>query len=74
MVVNVGHADAWIRGAVAVVAIVLAAFVNHLPIVSLGLAVAALLLMGTALTRFCPLYGVLGISSAGPHHPTRRHS
>ena len=73
MVVNVGLADAWLRGAAAVVAIVVAAVVNHLPILSLGFAVLGLLLMGTALTRFCPLYNALGLSTAGPHDAGRHH-
>ncbi len=60
---NVGRADAWIRGGLAVLLFGMAAILNHLSLVSLAAALAALILVGTALTRSCPLYRVLGIDS-----------
>ncbi len=65
MLVNVGPVDARIRGALAVIALVVAALLNHMPVLSLTLAVVALVLMGTALTKYCPIYRVLGIDTAG---------
>ena len=66
METNVGPIDAWIRGVLALVALVLAAVFNEWPPVSLGAAVLALLLMGSALTKYCPMYRLLHISTSKP--------
>ncbi len=63
MPANVSLVDAVARGVLGAVALVVAALLNHLPGVSLLLAVVALVLFGTALTRMCPLYRLLGIST-----------
>lgn len=73
MLINVGPVDARIRGALAVITLVVAALLNHMPVLSLTLAVVALVLMGTALTKYCPIYRVLGIDTAGPHHARKEH-
>lgn len=62
---NVGTLDALIRGGLAIVFLALAAALNHRPFVSLVSAFVALVLAGTALTRWCPLYRQLGISTRG---------
>ena len=67
---NVGRADACVRGGVAVLLFIVAAVFNRLPVVSLAAALVALVLMGTALTRNCPMYRALGIDSTG--HRSRR--
>jgi len=63
---NVGLVDAVARGLLGIVAIVAAALLNHLPVVSLPLATLALVLFATALTRMCPLYRLFGISTRVP--------
>jgi predicted permease len=69
---NVGKADAWIRGALSVVFLVLAAVFSADPLISLVAALLALLLAATGLTRACPLYTLLGVStSARRSHPQR---
>lgn len=73
METNVGLIDAWIRGVLAVAALVLAAVFNEFPSVSLGAAVLALLLMGSALTKYCPLYRLLHIHTNKPQHPHSQH-
>lgn len=70
---NVGRIDAWIRGALSIVFLVLAAVFSAQPLVSLVAALLALLLAATALTRSCPLYTILGMSTRARHsHPQHR--
>lgn len=69
---NVGRVDAWVRGTLAAVLLVVAALFNGQLIVSLGSAVIALVLGGSALTHSCPLYTLFGIDTK-THHP-RAHS
>jgi hypothetical protein len=45
---------------------------NAYPVIALLSALVALLLAGTALTRACPLYRLLHISTAHPHVPAPR--
>lgn len=68
---NVGRTDAWIRGGSAILLFTIAAMFNRLQAVSLIAALAALVLVATALTRSCPLYRLLGIGSEVPrtHRP-----
>ena len=73
METNVGLIDAWIRGVLAVAALGLAAVFNELPPVSLGAAVLALLLMGSALTKYCPVYRMFRINTNKPQHPHSQH-
>lgn len=61
---NVGRVDAWIRGVLAVGFLLIAVIFNEMPLLSLGAAVVALVLIGTALTRSCPLYRALDIVTA----------
>lgn len=60
---NVGRIDAWIRGALSVVFLVLAAVFSAQPVVSLVAALFALLFAATALTHSCPLYTMLGFDT-----------
>ena len=60
---NVGRIDAWIRGALSVVFLVLATIFSAQPVVSLLAALIALLFAATALTHSCPLYNILGLDT-----------
>ena len=69
---NVGRIDAWIRGALSLVFLVLAA-VFSAPVISLVAALFALLFAATALTHSCPLYGVFGLDTRTQNsHPQHR--
>jgi hypothetical protein len=59
MQANVGRIDAWIRGALSVVFLILAAVFSAQPVVSLVAALVALVFAATALTHSCPLYSLL---------------
>jgi hypothetical protein len=63
---NIGRMDAWIRGACAVVLLIVATVFNEQVVISLVAAVFALLFAATALTHSCPLYTLL-------HLDTRTH-
>ncbi len=67
MLVNVGTADAWIRGTLAVACLVAAALFNGTLVVSLIAVLFGILCGGTALTHSCPLYRLLGLNTR-PHH------
>lgn len=70
MVPNVGKADGGIRLVVGVALFILAALLAPAPLVSLLAALAGVVLIGTALTRRCPLYALLGLDTCpGRHHP-----
>ncbi len=60
---NVGTFDAWIRGAFAAVLVVFAVVFNDQPLISLLAALGGLICIGTALTRACPLYRLLHVST-----------
>ena len=62
MRVNVGRLDAWIRGALSLVFLIMAA-VFSAPVISLVAALFALLFAATALTHSCPLYNALGLDT-----------
>lgn len=70
---NVGTIDAWIRAGLAVVFLLVAAVFNQQPGISLAAALAAFVCLGTALTRYCPVYRLFNLSTHGrrsrPHHP-----
>lgn len=68
MRVNVGRVDAWVRGTLAAILLVVAALLSGQLILSLGAAIVALLLGGTALTHNCPVYTLFGIDTK-THHP-----
>lgn len=63
---NVGNLDAALRGMLGLVMLGIAASLNSRPFLAIGAALIALVLFGTALTRACPLYAVLGINTAHP--------
>lgn len=60
---NVGPVDAAIRWVLAAVFFAAALIWNDIPLVALLAALVALAMAGTALTRICPLYRVLGVST-----------
>lgn len=68
---NVGRLDAWIRGVLAVVSLVVAVIFNHIPLLSLAAAALALVMVGTALTRSCPLYRMLDVGTARETHEVK---
>ncbi|HXF96034.1 MAG TPA: DUF2892 domain-containing protein [Gemmatimonadales bacterium] len=66
---NVGRADAALRLALGIGFLVVAALVNARPFLAIAAACLGLGLSGTGLTRFCPLYTVIGVSTdPKPHH------
>ena len=58
---NVGRLDAAIRWALAATFFAIAIVFHEVTVVTLGSALAAVVLAGTAATRICPFYGVLGL-------------
>ena len=70
---NVGKTDAWIRGALFVVFLVLAAVFSGDPLISLIAALLALLFAATGLTRSCPLYTLLGVSTRARRSRPQHH-
>jgi Inner membrane protein YgaP-like, transmembrane domain len=69
---NVGARDARVRWALAAVFFAVAIAFNASPAITLMAALAALLMAGTALTRSCPLYRLLGIHAHRPKVPAPR--
>lgn len=63
MYTNVGRVDAGIRWIAALGLFAVAVILNDSPAVALGSALAAIAIAGTALTKFCPLYRLLGIGT-----------
>ena len=57
---NVTRWDAGVRITLGVGLIGLAAVLNARPFLAIAAALAGLVMIGTGLTRFCPLYTVLG--------------
>ena len=68
---NVGKWDAWARGALAIVCLVVAALIVETLVVSLLAALCAVILAATALTRNCPFYSFFNIDTR--HHPRVLH-
>jgi hypothetical protein len=64
---NLGAVDACIRGVLAVAVVIVAGVFNSHPGISLGAALIALVLIVTALMRYCPIYRLLGINTAREH-------
>lgn len=68
---NVGTADAGIRAVLGLALLGVAASFNARPLLALGAGLVALVFIGTALFRMCPLYTLLGINTcprdAQPH-------
>ena len=63
MLQNVGRVDATIRVILGVALLVIAAVFNATPLISFVAAIAALVMLGTAVTGNCPLYTLLHLSS-----------
>ena len=63
MLDNVGKSDAAVRLVAGILLFILAAVLNATPVPSLLAALGGIVMAGTALTRKCPLYGLLGIST-----------
>lgn len=64
---NMSRIDAIVRGTLGVGLLVTAAAVNDRPFLAIAAALVALLFLGTALTRFCPLYTLLGVGTNSGH-------
>jgi len=61
---NVGGADAGIRVTLGVALLGLAAFLSDRPLLALGAGFVAIIVLGTALVRVCPIYTALRINTA----------
>ena len=60
---NVGAMDAGIRALLGVVLLGASASLNNRPLLALGAGLIALVFLGTALFRMCPLYTLLGVDT-----------
>jgi len=60
---NVGATDAGLRALLGVVLLGISASFNNRPLLALGAGLIALVFIGTALFRMCPLYTLLGINT-----------
>lgn len=69
MMDNVGKPDAVIRLVAGAVLFVVAAIFNATPLISLLAALAGIVMVGTALTRKCPLYAILGLTTCPRERP-----
>ncbi len=68
---NVGWRDAGIRGFMGLALLMISTTFQDRPLVALGIGFLALILLGTALSRSCPLYRLLGIDGhPRPPHPS----
>lgn len=68
---NMGAADAGVRALLAGLLLFWSATLQDRPLVALGLGFLALLLIGTALFRICPLYTLFRINTCRPGAQTR---
>ena len=68
---NVGTADAAIRIVLGFGLVVAAGVLSAQPFLALGAGALAILVLGTGLTRSCPLYLVLGMSTFRTSNPSR---
>ncbi len=75
---NVGSADAVVRWILAALFYIAALVWNHIPWLALLSALLALVMAATALTRVCPIYRLLGLSTCkrdgGETHETSSRS
>jgi hypothetical protein len=69
---NVGNLDALIRAALALLLVAFGVLSHQAEIVSFAAVLLGIILMGTALTRECPVYRALHIGSRRRHHPYRQ--
>jgi hypothetical protein len=60
---NVGAMDAGVRALLGVVLLGVSSSFNNRPLLALGAGLMALVLIGTALFRVCPLYTLLGVNT-----------
>lgn len=60
---NVGNIDAAVRALLGLVLLAAAAIFNQRPFLALGAAFLALVFLGTAVTRVCPLYVLVGMTT-----------
>lgn len=63
VVKNIGTFDAGLRLLLSVALLVIAAFLSDRPLLALGAGFVAIMLLGTALVRVCPLYTALTINT-----------
>ena len=68
---NVGAVDSGVRAMLGLVLLGISASFNDRPLLAVGAGLIALVFIGTALFRICPLYTLLGLNScprdAQPH-------
>lgn len=60
MIQNVSRLDARLRAVLGLIVLAVSSSFNTRPLLALGAGVLALVLIGTALFRICPLYTLLG--------------
>ncbi len=60
---NVGAMDAGIRALLGVALLAISAALNERPLLAVGAGLIALVVIGTALFRICPLYMLLGANT-----------
>lgn len=60
---NVGNIDAAVRALLGLVLLAAAAIFNQRPFLALGAAFLAIVFLGTAVTRVCPLYVLVGMTT-----------
>ena len=63
---NVGAVDAAVRALLGIVLLAAAAIFNDRPFLALGAGFLALVFLGTALLRVCPLYLLVGMTTRDP--------
>jgi hypothetical protein len=68
---NVGPLDAGLRAFLGVTLLGISAAYNDRPLLAVGAGFLALVLLGTALFRTCPLYTLLGVNTLRRHVQTR---
>jgi DUF2892 family protein len=66
---NVGTVDAVVRALLGIVLLAAAAIFNQRPFLAIGAAFLALVFLGTAVTRVCPLYVLVGMSTRDHQAP-----
>ncbi|HEY6853560.1 MAG TPA: DUF2892 domain-containing protein [Gemmatimonadales bacterium] len=66
---NVGPVDAAVRALLGIVLLAAAAIFNQRPFLALGAAFLALIFLGTAVTRVCPLYVLVGMTTRDREAP-----
>ena len=60
---NVGSMDSGIRALLGVIVLGVSSSFSNRPLLALGAGVLAMVLIGTALFRICPLYTLLGVGT-----------